>query len=117
MVSCRLTGFRQPRRTRLSSPAAWNNSKGRREGAAYGARRRAYKKAAPQREAERVERVQQVQREIREEEDARPEVQARRAKLTRAGKIPRRSTRKRRQPPRGSGMPDYSSDDMEMLYD
>ena len=92
---------------------AWNKGKNRREGAAYGARRRAYKKAAPQRERERVERVMQVQREIREEENARPEVQELRARIKRAGKVPRRSTRKRNPPQRGMGMMS-SSDDEDM---
>jgi hypothetical protein len=92
---------------------AWNEGKNRREGAAYGARRRAYKKAAPQRELERVERSKQIQRDIREEEDARPEVQERRARIKRAGKVPRRSTRKRNPPQRGMGMMS-SSDDEDM---
>eukprot|EP01043_Picozoa_sp_COSAG02_P035159 COSAG02_NODE_2501_length_8672_cov_7.293246_4_plen_285_part_00 len=106
--------FRNQREVFLAAVQAWNSSKGRREGAARGARRRAYKKAAPERERERIERQKQVGREILEEHQQDPTPQA----IRRAGKISRRSTRKRTQPPpRGGGMPDYSSDDMEMLYD
>ena len=106
--------FRNQKEVFLAAVAAWNNSKGRREGAAYGARRRAYKKAAPQREAERVGRLKQIAAEVEEERRQDPRVQAIRAspKIQR-----RRSTRERRPPARGSGLPDYSSDDMEMLYD
>lgn len=106
--------FRNQKEVFLAAVAAWNNSKGRREGAARGARRRAYKKAAPQREAERVERLKQIAADVEKERRQDPRVQAIRAspKIQR-----RRSTRERRPPARGSGLPDYSSDDMEMLYD
>ena len=75
---------------------------------------RMHNKAAPERRRQRIERQKQVAREIYEEQGQRPEIAAIRS----GPKIPRRSTRQRtQQPPRGSGLPNYSSDDMEMLYD
>jgi len=74
---------------------------------------RMHNKAAPERRRQRIERQKQVAREIYEEQGQRPEIAAIRS----SPKIPRRSTRPRAQPPRGSGLPNYPSDDMEMLYD
>ena len=71
--------FRNQKEVFLAAVAAWNNSKGRREGAAYGARRRAYKKAAPQREAERVDRLKQIAADVEKERRQDPRVRAIRA--------------------------------------
>ena len=106
--------FRNQKEVFLAAVAAWNNSKGRREGAAKAAASRRAKRNAPARERRRVERLKQIAAEVEEERSQDPRVQAIRAspKIQR-----RRSTRESRPPARGSGLPDYSSDDMEMLYD